>query len=222
MPADATTDHVQLGVRVNRGVAIAALGLFFAALIGLPVLASAYPSQTIALVDSFYRSGSLVFGGGHVVLPLLQAEVVPPGWVSKDAFLAGYGAAQAVPGPLFTFAAYLGTVMADAPNGIVGGLICLLAIFASSFLLVIGAMPFWDVLRRIGAVRNALLGVNAVVVGLLLAALYDPVWTSAIRSSADFGLALAAFALLMFWKTPPWLVVILTAFGGWAFHVEPM
>jgi chromate transporter len=220
--ADAPTDHVDLGVRVNRSVAIAALALFFAALIGLPLLVSAYPSQTMALVDSFYRSGSLVFGGGHVVLPLLQSEVVGPGWVSKDAFLAGYGAAQAVPGPLFTFAAYLGTVMTGAPNGIVGGLICLLAIFASSFLLVIGAMPFWDALRRVGAVRNALLGVNAVVVGLLLAALYDPVWTSAILSATDFGLALAAFTLLAFWKTPPWLVVILTALGGWALHTGPM
>jgi chromate transporter len=176
----------------------------------------------MALVDSFYRSGSLVFGGGHVVMPLLQAEVVPPGWVSNDAFLAGYGAAQAVPGPLFTFAAYLGTVMNGTPNGIIGALICLLAIFASSFLLVIGAMPFWDGLRRIGAVQNALLGVNAAVVGLLLAALYDPVWTSAILSPADFGLALAAFTLLVFWKIPPWLVVILTALGGWALHAGLM
>jgi chromate transporter len=220
--ADAPTNHVDLGVRVNRGVAFAALALFFAALIGLPVFAAACPSQTMALVDSFYRSGSLVFGGGHVVLPLLQSEVVGPGWVSKDAFLAGYGAAQAVPGPLFTFAAYLGTVMTGAPNGILGGLICLLAIFASSFLLVIGAMPFWDALRRVGAVRNALLGVNAVVVGLLLAALYDPVWTSAILSAADFGLALAAFTLLAFWKISPWLVVILTALGGWVLHAGPM
>ena len=216
--ADAPTDHVELGVRVNRGFAIAALVLFFAALFGLPVLAAAFPSQTMALVDSFFRSGSLVFGGGHVVLPLLQSEVVPPGWVSQDAFLAGYGAAQAVPGPLFTFAAYLGTVMTGTPNGPTGGLICLLAIFASSFLLVIGALPFWDALRRVGAVRNALLGVNAVVVGLLLAALYDPVWTSAILSAADFGLALAAFTLLVFWKTPAWLVVILTALGGWVLH----
>jgi chromate transporter len=136
--------------------------------------------------------------------------------------LAGYGAAQAVPGPLFTFAAYLGSVMNTPPNGIIGGLICLLAIFASSFLLVIGLLPFWDSLRRIGAVRNALLGVNAVVVGLLLAALYDPVWTSAILSASDFGLALAAFALLVFWKTPPWLVVILTASGGWALHIAMM
>ncbi len=220
--SDAPIDHVDMGVRVKRGVAIFALVLFFAALIGLPVLASAYPSQTMALVDSFYRSGSLVFGGGHVVMPLLQAEVVPPGWVSNDAFLAGYGAAQAVPGPLFTFAAYLGTVMNGTPNGITGALICLLAIFASSFLLVVGAMPFWDGLRRIAAVQNALLGVNAAVVGLLLAALYDPVWTSAILSPADFGLALAAFTLLVFWKVPPWLVVILTALGGWALHAGLM
>jgi chromate transporter len=220
--ADAATDHVDLGVRVNRSVAVGALAVFFIALIGLPVLASVFPSQTMALVDSFYRSGSLVFGGGHVVLPLLQSEVVGPGWVSKDAFLAGYGAAQAVPGPLFTFAAFLGAVMNDAPNGITGGVICLLAVFASSFLLVIGAMPFWDALRRIGAVRNALLGVNAVVVGLLLAALYNPVWTSAILSAADFGLALAAFTLLVFWKTPPWLVVILTALGGWALQAGAM
>ena len=220
--ADIVTDHVDLGVRISKVVAITALFLFFTGLIGLPVLASLYPSQIMALVDSFYRSGSLVFGGGHVVLPLIQSEVVPPGWVSKDAFLAGYGATQAVPGPLFTFAAYLGTVMTGAPNGIVGGIICLLAIFASSFLLVIGAMPFWDALRRITAIRNALMGVNAAVVGLLLAALYDPVWTSAILSAADFGLAMAAFTLLVFWKTPPWLVVVLTAFGGWALHAWPI
>ncbi len=218
LQAETPTDHVDLGVRVPRFISIAALVLFFAGLIGLPLLTVAYPSQTMALVDSFYRSGSLVFGGGHVVMPLLQSEVVPSGWVSKDAFLAGYGAAQAVPGPLFTFAAFLGTVMNTLPNGIIGALICLVAIFASSFLLVIGVLPFWDSLRRIGAVRNALQGVNAVVVGLLLAALYDPVWTSAILSAADFGLALAAFTLLVFWKTPAWLVVILTASGGWVLH----
>jgi len=216
--SDAPVDHVDMGVSVKRSVAIASLVLFFGLLIGLPLLAAAYPSQTLAVVDSFYRSGSLVFGGGHVVLPLLQAEVVPPGLVSNDAFLAGYGAAQAVPGPLFTFAAFLGTVMTGSPTGVAGGMICLLAIFASSFLLVIGAMPFWDSLRRVGTVQNALLGVNAAVVGLLLAALYDPVWTSAIRSASDFGLALAAFVLLVFWKTPAWLVVILTAVGGWLLH----
>lgn len=216
--AEAPTDHVDLGVHLPRFISITALLLFFAGLIGLPLLAMAYPFQTMALVDSFYRSGSLVFGGGHVVMPLLQAEVVPSGWVSKDAFLAGYGAAQAVPGPLFTFAAFLGTVMTGAPTGVIGGLICLLAIFASSFLLVIGVLPYWDALRRIGGVRNALQGVNAVVVGLLLAALYDPIWTGAILSASDFGLALAAFILLVFWKTPAWLVVILTGLGGWALH----
>jgi chromate transporter len=148
------------------------------------------------------------------VLPLLQAEVVPPGWVSNDAFLAGYGAAQAVPGPLFTFAAYLGTVMTAPPGGWLGGLLCLVAIFVPAFLLVVGALPFWDRLRASPAAQSALAGVNAAVVGLLLAALYDPVWTSAIRGPRDFGLALAAFGLLAFWRVPPWLVVALTAAGG--------
>jgi len=220
--ADAMTNQLDLGIRIRRNWAVAALGLFFAGLMGLPLLSVAYPIQEISLVDAFYRSGSLVFGGGHVVLPLLQSEVVPSGWVSKDNFLAGYGIAQAVPGPLFTFAAYLGTVMNVEPNGVVGGVICLLAIFASSFLLVIGVVPFWDALRRIDAVRNALLGVNAVVVGLLLAALYDPVWTSAITSASDFALAIAAFTLLVHWKFPPWFVVILCAFSGWVLHIGPM
>lgn len=196
--------------------AAASLALFFVLLVLLPVLAATWPSQGLALADSFYRSGSLVFGGGHVVLPLLEAEVLPPGWVSEDAFLAGYGAAQAVPGPLFTFAAYLGTVMETPPSGWVGGLICLSAIFAPSFLLVVGTLPYWNALRRLEAARRAMLGVNAAVVGLLLAALYDPVWTSGVRSAGDFVLALAAFALLASWKLPPWLVVILGALAGWA------
>ena len=154
-----------------------------------------------------------MFGGGHVVLPLLQAEVVPPGWVSNDAFLAGYGAAQAVPGPLFTFAAYLGTVMSAArSNGWVGGLLCLVAIFLPSFLLLVGALPFWDMLRRLPLGASARCsGVNAAVVGLLLAALYRPVWTSAIFGPADFALGLVAFLLLALWAVPPWLVVILGA-----------
>lgn len=219
--AETTEEHVSLGIDVDRRIAVASLVLFFAGLIGLPIVAAAYPSQTLALVESFYSSGSLVFGGGHVVLPLLQSEVVPPGWVSNDAFLAGYGAAQAVPGPLFTFAAYLGTVLEPVPNGWVGGLICLVAIFAPSFLLVVGALPFWEEIRRAKAVQTALLGINAAVVGLLLAALYNPVWTSAILSPADFGLALAAFTLLVFWKWPPWLVVVLTALGGWLLAVLP-
>lgn len=196
--------------------AAASLALFFVLLVLLPVLAAVLPSQGLVLADSFYRSGSLVFGGGHVVLPLLEAEVLPPGWVSEDAFLAGYGAAQAVPGPLFTFAAYLGTVMETPPAGWVGGLICLSAIFAPSFLLVVGTLPYWNALRRLEAARRAMLGVNAAVVGLLLAALYDPVWTSGVRSAGDFVLALAAFALLASWKLPPWLVVILGALAGWA------
>jgi chromate transporter len=200
-----------LAVRLPRAWSVAALVTFFALLIGLPVLATALPSHTVALADAFYRSGALVFGGGHVVLPLLQAEVVPPGWVTNDAFLAGYGAAQAVPGPLFTFAAYLGTVMGPTPNGWLGGVICLVAIFLSSFLLLVGALPFWDTLRRRPAVQLALRGVNAAVVGLLLAALYKPVWTSAILGPGDFAIAILAFLLLALWEVPPWLVVMFGA-----------
>jgi chromate transporter len=207
-------DHDALPLKVSRAVGAALLALFFVLLIGLPLLASAIPSHALAEFDAFYRAGSLVFGGGHVVLPLLQASVVPPGWVSNDAFLAGYGAAQAVPGPLFTFAAYLGTVMGPQPNGWVGGVICLIAIFLPSFLLVIGALPFWEELRRRPLAQAALRGVNAAVVGLLLAALYQPVWTVGITNAADFALASAALLLLFMWQTPPWLVVILSAAGG--------
>jgi len=185
-----------------------ALCLFFALLIGLPFAASTGASHLpLQLFDSFYRSGSLVFGGGHVVLPLLQAEVVPRGWVTSDAFLAGYGAAQAVPGPLFTFAAYLGAVIA----GWGGAIICLVAVFLPSFLLVIGALPFWEAIRRRSTSQAALKGVNAAVVGLLLAALYHPVWTAGITSAKDFALAIIAFLLLFMWQAPPWLVVILSA-----------
>ena len=219
--ADTPREHVPLGINVNRLLAIASLLLFFVGLIGLPILATVYPSHTLALVESFYLSGSLVFGGGHVVLPLLQSEVVPSGWVSNDAFLAGYGAAQAVPGPLFTFAAYLGAVLEPVPNGLTGGIICLTAIFVPSFLLVVGVLPFWDSLRGVKAMQTTLLGINAAVVGLLLAALYNPVWTSAILSPSDFGLAIGAYTLLVFWKVPPWLVVILTAVGGWLLAILP-
>jgi chromate transporter len=208
--------HVDMRISLNKRAGALRRELYFVLLVGLPTAAALYPSQPLALFDSFYRAGSLVFGGGHVVLPLLQSEVVPPGWVSNDAFLAGYGAAQAVPGPLFTFSAYLGAVMGPEPNGWQGALLCLAAIFLPSFLLVIGVLPFWDDLRRFQAVRAALAGVNAAVVGLLLAALYNPVWTSAIKGPADFGLGLAAFALLVFWKLPPWLVVVLSAVCGWA------
>lgn len=203
-----------LPLHVSRPVGTVLLALFFILLVGVPLLASAIPSHTLAVFDAFYRTGSLVFGGGHVVLPLLQASVVPPGWVSNEAFLAGYGAAQAVPGPLFTFAAYLGTVMGPQPNGWAGALICLGAIFLPSFLLVIGALPFWEQLRQRPLAQAALRGVNAAVVGLLLAALYQPVWTVGITNVADFALAIAAFLLLFMWQTPPWLVVVLSAAAG--------
>ncbi len=197
-------------------VPVLALALFFALLVLLPLAAAHWPSQWLALVDSFYRSGALVFGGGHVILPLLEAEVLPPGWVSHDAFLAGYGAAQAVPGPLFTFAAYLGAVMEVPPAGWRGAAICIAAIFLPSFLLVAGTLPWWTALGRLEATRRATLGINAAVVGLLLAALYDPVWTGGVRSAGDFVLALAAFVMLAAWKLPPWLVVLLGAAAGWA------
>ena len=187
---------------------------FLALLAALPVVDRLTDDTLVAVVDSFYRSGSLVFGGGHVVLPLLEVEVVPPGWVTKDEFVAGYGAAQAVPGPLFTFSAYLGTVMEFTAPRWLGGSLALAAIFAPSFLLVLGVLPFWERLRDFVRVRKALMGVNAAVVGLLLAALYDPVWTSAIAAPEDFALAIGAFALLAFWKAPPWLVVPLTGIIG--------
>jgi chromate transporter len=207
-PAAPVVEAAPLTVRVARPLAVAALLLFFALLFGLPALATASGSHVLAVIAGFYRSGALVFGGGHVVLPLLQQAVVPPGWVSNDAFLAGYGAAQAVPGPLFTFAAYLGTVTGPAPHGWLGGLICLVAIYLPSFLLLVGVLPFWDGLRRRSFIRAALTGVNAAVVGLLLAALYRPVWTSAIFGPADFALGILAFLLLVMWRVPPWLVVI--------------
>jgi chromate transporter len=203
-----------LHVPIGRTVALVCLALFFVLLAGLPLLAAAVPSQALAMFDSFYRSGSLVFGGGHVVLPLLQAEVVPRGWVSNDLFLAGYGAAQAVPGPLFTFTAYLGAVMGPQPNGWLGAAICLVAVFLPSFLLVFGALPFWAALRGEPRAQAALRGVNAAVVGLLLAALYRPVWTSAIMAPVDFAVAVTAFLVLVFWKWPPWLVVVLAAVAG--------
>lgn len=212
--ADRTAAHDPMPVAVGRRAGAVWLSLFFALLLGLPLLSALFPGQMLAQVDGFYRAGSLVFGGGHVVLPLLQAEVVPPGWVGNDAFLAGYGAAQAVPGPLFSFAAFLGASMSGAPSGWLGGLVCLLAIFAPSFLLVLGALPFWEQLRRNARARAALSGVNAGVVGLLLAALYQPVWSSAIHMPRDFALALVALVALMFWRWPPWLVVLGSGVAG--------
>jgi chromate transporter len=188
--------------------------VLFGLLIALPLLRPVGRSDALALFESFYRAGSLVFGGGHVVLPLLQAEVVPPGWVTNEQFLAGYGAAQAVPGPLFTFSAYLGAASRVPPNGWIGAAIALVAIFLPAFLIVVGSLPYCERLRGRSDAQAVLRGVNAAVVGLLLAALYQPVWTSAILGPADFCLGLAAFGLLMFWKAPPWLVVVLTAAGG--------
>ena len=210
--SSSSLSHMRFPVEKRTG--IAAWIIFFTLLIGLPLLRQIAPSHALEVFDSFFRVGSLVFGGGHVVLPLLQTEVVGPGWVTNEQFVAGYGAAQAVPGPLFTFAAYLGAVMDTEPNGWTGAFLTLIAIFLPSFLLVMGALPFWDLLRSVPVFQSALKGVNAAVVGLLLTALYTPVWTSAIHSPADFGLGLVAFGLLMFWKCPPWLVVILTAIGG--------
>jgi chromate transporter len=209
--ATTVIEAAPITVRIARPLAIISLVTFFVLLFGMPALVAATDNHVLALVSSFYRSGALVFGGGHVVLPLLQHSVVPPGWVGNDAFLAGYGAAQAVPGPLFTFAAYLGTVMGPPPNGWVGGLICVCAIYLPSFLLLLGVLPFWDTLRRRRGIRAALTGVNAAVVGLLLAALYTPVWTSAIFGPADFAIGIIAFLLLVMWRVPPWLVVILGA-----------
>ncbi|MFV9505715.1 MAG: chromate efflux transporter [Oscillochloridaceae bacterium umkhey_bin13] len=183
-------------------------GLLVAGLVGLPVLVASSGNQALALFEAFFRAGSLVFGGGHVVLPLLEQSVVVPGWVTADQFLAGYGAAQAVPGPLFTFAAYLGAISQPAPNGLLGALIATVAIFLPSFLLLWAALPLWSQLRSAAWTQAALRGINAAVVGLLLAALYDPVITSAIRGPVDVAMALAAFAALHLWRVPPWLVVI--------------
>ncbi|HMA15940.1 MAG: chromate efflux transporter [Bacteroidota bacterium] len=204
----------QLAFPVSRRLGAVLLAAFFVLLVALPLARAGLPSGALAFFDSFYRSGALVFGGGHVVLPLLEAEVVRPGWVSEDSFLAGYGAAQAVPGPLFTFAAYLGSVMGPAPNGVAGAALCLVAVFLPGLLLVTGALPFWDAFRTRPRAQAAMRGTNAAVVGILGAALYDPVWTSAVRGPQDFALALFGFLLLTVWKVAPWMVVVLLAAGG--------
>lgn len=180
-------------------------------LVALPAMVSSTGAHSLALFDGFYRSGSLVFGGGHVVLPLLRAELVPTGWISDDAFLAGYGAAQALPGPLFTFAAYLGVVI---QGDWLGGLWCLLAIFLPAWMLIGGALPFWDQLRSRGWAQAGLRGANAAVVGVLLAALYQPVWLQGVNAPRDVAAAFIAFALVEFWRAPPWLVVGLAAAAG--------
>lgn len=197
-------------IPLSRGLAIICLLLFFGLLILLPVLREVTSLRWIAMFDSFYRAGALVFGGGHVVLPLLEKEFVPTGWLSEADFLAGYGAAQAVPGPLFTFAAYLGAVM----NGWIGGAVATVAIFLPAFLLVLGTLPFWNDLRRNPKIKGALMGVNAAVVGILIAAFYQPIWTSSIQGPMDFALAAVLFSLLVHWKLPPWMIVVIGAVGG--------
>jgi chromate transporter len=199
---------------IGKKLGLVALVAFFVLLTLLPLAGGAATNQAVKYFDAFYRAGALVFGGGHVVLPLLQAAVTPPGWIGNDAFLAGYGAAQAVPGPLFSFAAYLGAAMGPAPNGVIGAALCLVAIYLPSFLLIIGVLPFWARLRQQPFVRAALRGVNASVVGLLIAALYHPVWTAGIVNTADYAIAVAAFLVLFMWRAPPWLVVVLGALAG--------
>lgn len=195
---------------ISHGFAIICLTLFFGLLILLPILREATSLNWIAMFDSFYRAGSLVFGGGHVVLPLLEREFVPPGFLSEESFLAGYGAAQAVPGPLFTFAAYLGAVM----NGWIGGLIATVAIFLPAFLLILGTLPFWDSLRHNPKIKGALMGVNAAVVGILISAFYQPIWTSSIMEPIDFAFAAILFSMLVYWKLSPWIIVVTGAIGG--------
>lgn len=199
---------------VSRRVGLAALAIFFLLLVGLPILRGFGAPQGLALFDAFYRSGALVFGGGHVVLPLLREAFVTPGWISDDSFLAGYGAAQAVPGPLFTFAAYLGSVVNLSPHGIIGAVLGLVGIFLPGVLVLLGALPFWDAFRTRPAAQAAMRGVNAAVVGLLGAALYNPVWTTSVKAPGDFGIALTGFVLLTVWRAPPLVVVVISAIGG--------
>lgn len=200
---------------ISKRFSGACLILFFGLLVMLPVIRETTGSYWIAMFDSFYRSGALVFGGGHVVLPLLEQEFVPTGWLSEAEFLAGYGATQAVPGPLFTFAAYIGAVM----NGWLGGLIATIAIFLPAFLLILGTLPFWDQLRNNPNIKGAVMGVNAAVVGILISALYHPIWTSSILKPIDFALGAILFSMLTYWKLPPWVVVLTGAFGGIVIHL---
>jgi chromate transporter len=210
--AAAPSGHVAMPVSRNAGVA--SLLCFFVLLAGLPLLRAITASSGVALFDAFYRSGALVFGGGHVVLPLLREAFVTPGWLSDDAFLAGYGAAQAVPGPLFTFAAYLGTVVNPAPHGLPGAVLGLVGIFLPGILILIGTLPFWDAFRKRADAQAIMRGVNASVVGLLGAALYNPVWTTSVKTGGDFGIALVGFVLLTVWRAPPLIVVAISAVGG--------
>ncbi|MCM3761517.1 chromate transporter [Alkalihalobacillus oceani] len=207
-----TLDHSASEAKfpISHRFAAVCLTLFFALLVALPILREVSGLQAVALFDSFYRAGSLVFGGGHVVLPLLEREFVPTGWLTEEQFLAGYGAAQAVPGPLFTFAAYIGAVI----NGWQGGLLATIAIFLPAFLLIFGTLPFWQSLRQNASIKGVLMGVNAAVVGILFSALYQPIWTSSILSAIDFAFAAILFGMLVFWKLPPWVIVLTGAAGG--------
>lgn len=211
--ASSVNENDPLHFPVSRSVGVGALALFVGLLIGLPLLAAVTLSHSVDVTDAFYRAGALVFGGGHVVLPLLEAEVVQSGWITPDEFLAGYGAAQAVPGPLFTFAAYLGALLPGI-NGVVGALLALVAIFVPGFLLLVGVLPFWNQFRQWGSAQALMRGANAAVVGILGAALYQPVWTSAILGPYEFVLALTGFLMLTVWKLPAWLVVALVAIAG--------
>jgi len=206
------TGHIVMPV--SRAAGVVALVVFSVLLVGLPILQSFRIWPGVALFDDFYRSGALVFGGGHVVLPLLREAFVTPGWVSDDAFLAGYGAAQAVPGPLFTFAAYLGAVVRPSPHGIAGAALGLFGIFLPGMLILLGTLPFWDEFRKRAGAQAMMRGVNAAVVGLLGAALYNPVWTSSVKTPGDFGIALLGFVLLTVWRAPPLLVVVVSALAG--------
>lgn len=203
-------DEAKLSFPISRKLGVICLSLFFGLLIFLPILREVTSLNWIAMFDSFYRAGSLVFGGGHVVLPLLEREFVPTGWMDEASFLAGYGATQAVPGPLFTFAAYIGAVI----GGWQGGLLATVAIFLPAFLLILGTLPFWDQLRRNPKIKGALMGVNAAVVGILISAFYHPIWTSAILQPVDFAFATVLFSMLVYWKLPPWIIVVVGAVGG--------
>jgi len=203
-------DEMSSKFPISKVVSLVSISFFFGLLFLLPIIREVTGSYWVAMFDSFYRSGSLVFGGGHVVLPLLEQEFVPTGWISEESFLAGYGATQAVPGPLFTFAAYLGTVM----KGWQGGLFATFAVFLPAFLLIIGALPFWDDLRRNRKIKGAIMGVNAAVIGILISAFYFPIWTSSIFSPVDFAFAALLYSMLTFWKLPPWIIVLTGALGG--------
>ena len=203
--------HTPIKYNVSKATGAVFLTVFLLMLGGLPLVSQLVNSDLLKLFDGFFRAGSLVFGGGHVVLPLLQAEVVPTGWVTNDAFMAGYGAAQAIPGPLFSFSAFLGAIATVSPSIWIGAGMCLVAAFLPSFLLIIGALPFWEKFREHKEMRFAMQGINAAVVGVLLSAFYHPVWTSSIHNAKDFGLAAFGFLLLVFWKAPSWLVVVVSA-----------